>query len=279
MTSARGLCSYALVVTAIGCGGGGGFPDALEIDAAPPPGTFSLVWSAINTGGQPVSCESLGAQSMTALLRNRGVEGGSTQVFGCNAYEGRSEGLSPGTYDLNFQLVGSGGTPPSGLIAMAPAQLGVEIVSGQNVALPPVVFTVDATGGLLLTLTANAAAGNCADVASGGAGLGQVSLTLERASDGNCAPVTFAVGAGAAGTAGTYTVDCTTPVVRGCLEADQTLTATGLTSGAYIVRVRGYTTAQPAPAAACFLNNDSIPVPPLGRTLTRSLNLALQSGC
>ena len=279
MTSARGLLSYALVMSAVGCGGGGGFPDALEIDAPPPPGTFSLVWSAMNTSDQPVSCESLAAQSMTAVLRNRGVEGGSTQVFGCNAYEGRSEGLLPGTYDLNFQLVGSGGASPSGLIALAPAPLGVVIVSGQNVALPAVVFTVDATGGLALTLTANAAGGNCAAVASGGAGLGQVSLTLERASDGSCAPVTFAVGAGASGIAGTYAVDCTTPVVRGCLEADQTLTATGLTSGSYIVRIRGYPTAQPAPAAACFLNNDSIPVPPLGRTLMRSLNLALQPGC
>ena len=49
------------------CGGGGGFPDA-TIDVGPPaPGSFSLAWSVTDTMGNAITCDQIGAQSVTAL--------------------------------------------------------------------------------------------------------------------------------------------------------------------------------------------------------------------
>ena len=76
---------------------------------------------------------------------------------------------------------------------------------------------------------------------------------------------------------GTYTVNCATPVVRGCIEADQTITATSIPSDSYTIRVRGLITGK-----QCWLNMDSIQVPPLNKLLIRTLNLAQQTqtpGC
>lgn len=273
MMCPRGLFLMAVAATTLGCGSGGGFPDAPEIDAPLPPGTFTLDWSVTNTNNDVISCDSIGAQSVTVLLRNRGVQGGSTEVFTCPTLEGTSQGLAPGIYDLNFELVGSGGPQPTGVIATSPAQMAIEIKSGENVRLSPLTFVVDATGGLELNLSTNTLGGNCAATAQDGAGITTMTLTLEHASDASCEPVTFNVSAGATGTAGTYTVDCATPVAVPCLAADQQLTVAGVPSGSYVVRVRGY-----KDAAACWTNNDTLPVPPLGRDLTRTLNLAFQTG-
>src|SRR3569623_368902 len=119
------------LVTAVACGGGGGFPDAKPIDSAPPTGTFSLAWS---------------------------VDGGGN--------------------------------------------------TGRQ-------------------------------------------ITLERASDLGCEPVTFMISGG-----GTYTVDCTTPANAGCIDQTQTLTVMGVPSDNYIIHVKGM-----VGASTCWTNNDSLQVP------------------
>jgi hypothetical protein len=268
MMRARERLLVAAASIVLGCGGGGGFPVDAGMDG-PAPGTFSVAWSVTNTSDQVISCDSIGAQSMTALLRNRAVQGGSTQIFTCQTLGGTSEPIAPGLYDLNFELVGSGGAPTTGLIATAPAQMGVTIASGQNVQLSPVTFVVDATGALELSLATNTSGGNCAS----GAGITATTITLERASDQACQPVTFAISAGASSSAGTYTVNCAAPVPGPCIDADQKLTASGIPAGNYVIRVRGY-----KGGALCWTNNDTLPVPPLGRALIRTLNLAFQTG-
>lgn len=261
---------FLVTVTLFGCGDGGGFPDAPIIDAPPPPGTFSLAWTVSSTGGGAISCDQIGAQAVTAQLRNRAVQGGSTEVFTCSTLMGMSQALSPGIYDIGFDLNGVGGDPVTGVIATAPIQMGIEIMSNQNTVLMPLAFAVDATGGMRLKITSSATAGNCAPVAQQGAGIATNSITLTRVSDGVCAPLTFNVSAGTmGGTAGTYVVDCASPAVTPCIERDQELTVAGVPSGTYAINVRANRMGM-----ECFTSVDQLPVPPLGRELVRTLNLA-----
>lgn len=262
------------VASLAACGGGGGFPDA-PIDVGPlPPGNFTLAWSLTDTMGAAITCEQIGAQSVTAILRDPDAQGGFTEVFTCQTGMGTSQGLAPASYDVRFELVGVGGPPPDQVIATAPSQLSVPVVSGQSVALEPLTFAVDATGGLKLHLASGATGGNCGDVAASGAGITTMTITLDQMGGATCAPVTFAIGAGATLPAGTYTVDCTTPLVTGCIESDQELSVTGVASGSYAIHVRGY---RDLVVDACFTNDDTLPVPPLGRDLVRTLNLGQQT--
>jgi len=254
----RSLCALALLA---GCGSGGGFPDAKPIDTPPPTATFTLTWAVDDASSQPVACDRIGAVSVTVLAHNRAFDGGTTEVFTCATGMGQSQALPPGTYDFDFQLTSLGG-----MLATAPAQHGVELTAGQNTSLMPLTFMVDATGGLTLTLATNRAGGNCAMAPSGG-GITSTTITLEHSGDLSCAPVTFTISSG-----GTYTVDCTTPVVGPCIEQTDTLTATSVPSDGYTIHVKGDA------GTACWTNNDSFQVPAAGQTLTKTLNLASAMG-
>ena len=59
MSAVRGVILSTALVAA--CGGGGGFPDAPPIDMPPPLGTFSLAWTVKDTGGNPITCDQIGA--------------------------------------------------------------------------------------------------------------------------------------------------------------------------------------------------------------------------
>lgn len=265
------LRAVVLALALVGCGSGGGFPDAMSDSPPPPGGTFSLAWSLTDTASAPVTCEQVGGLSVTLLLRNRAVMGGTTEVFSCGSGMGTTPPVAPGLYDVNFELTGI-----NGLISTAPLQQGLTVTSGQDTPLQPVTFAVDAVGGLDLHFTANATGGNCAPAASMGAGITNTTITLERAS-GPCEPVTFDIAAGATQPASTYTVNCTAPALGPCIETDQGVTVTGVTSGDYIIRVRGK-----VGALDCYTNNDALKVPSAAGNLVRTLNLAHQAttpGC
>jgi hypothetical protein len=263
LAAAAALCSFA-------CGDGGGFPDAALPDGPPPTGTFSLAWSLTDTNGAPVTCDQVGALTVTAVLRNPAVQGGSTEVFNCNTGSGTSPGIAPGNYQIDFELNGSSTTP---VIMTSPRQ-DIEVKSGQNTPLMPISFAINATGGLALSLNAlGVTAGNCETTANMGAGIDQFTITLEKTSDLSCAAVTFDVSAGTSGgTAGTYVVNCGTPNPSVCLHADQTLSVANVVSGGYRVHIRGRS------GADCYVNNDTLPVPSLGMTTTRTLNLSKTTG-
>lgn len=252
----------------VGCGSGGGFPDA-PVPDAPPTATFSLTWSVIDQNSQPLPCARIAAQSMTVLAHNKDFEGGSTQVFSCDTGMGQSQDVVAGTFDLGFELSGT-----FGLLARAPSQLDVEIPANTNTELDPLVFQVEAIGTMELRLATNATGGNCA----GGAGIEAFSIAISRNSDGACVPMTFDIAAGASQPAGTYTTSCTAPAdyTGGCIDSDQTLTVADADSDAYTIRVRGKIA-----STNCWINNDPIQIPPLNQTLTRTLNLAHQMtpGC
>jgi hypothetical protein len=254
------------------CGGGGGFPDAPPPDQAGPTGTFSVSWTVNDQNNQPLSCDRIAAQTMTVLAHNLAFEGGATQIFTCATGMGTSQGMAPGNYEMDFEL---GGT--FGALARGAKQSPIMIKANSNVELMPVTFAVEAVGGVALKLASGKAGGNCGAANAGGAGIDQVSITLTHNSDSTCEPITLTITDGATQAGGTYTINCAAPALRGCIEADQVLTASGVSSDSYTIRVRGLVGGK-----ACWLNMDSIQVPPLQKVLIRTLNLAQQTqtpGC
>src|SRR5262249_33927073 len=151
----------------------------------------------------------------------------------CKPLQGTSiTTFAPGTYSFGYELH----VPIDGqavTIATAAPQSGVPISSGQDAALQPITFHVNATGRLDLMLRA-AAAGNC----TGGAGITGFSISLEHNGDppdSGCAPVVFTLSGG-----GTYNAnDCASPAVTRCIAATETLSVASLTSGPYRIHVRG----------------------------------------
>lgn len=262
----RSFRVWVLVTLIAACGGGGGFPDARPIDGPGPMGTFSVTWTVSDTSNQPVACSKIGGLSVTVLTHNLAVEGGSTQVFTCETGMGMSQAMPVGSYDLAFELDGS-----TGVLATV-ANQRIEITANQNTVLQPLAFSLDATGALALTLATGKSGGNCGTTASGGAGITSTTITLVHTSDQSCAPLTFQISAGATRPAGTYTVNCTTPAIIPCIEADQTLSATGVAADGYQVHVKA------TAGTDCWSNNDALQVPPLGKTLMRTLNLAYAAG-
>lgn len=264
--------TLGLIYALAACGSGGGFPnDARSADSPGPTGTFSVRWTVNDQNNQPISCDRVAAQVMNVLTHNLAFEGGNTQPFTCSTGMGMSQGLAPGNYEMNFELTGTFGE-----VARGAKQAPVRIEANTSIELDPVTFQVEALGSVALKLASGKPAGNCG-AKPNGAGIEQVSITLQHAGDGSCEPVTFTISDGATQPGGTYTVNCTTPVVRGCIEADQTLTATSVPSDSYMIRVRGLVTGK-----ICWLNQDSIQVPPLNKLLIRTLNLGQQTqtpGC
>jgi len=252
----------ALVVLS-SCGSGGGFPDAGLPDATLK-GTFSLTWSVVDQDNQPLACDRIATQSMTVLAHNKAFAGGETQIFTCKDGEGSSQAVIAGVYDLDFELAGT-----FGIVSRAASQKDVVVPSGGNVQLQPVEFQVEALGDLALSISAGPN-GNCG---GGGAGIDGFTITMNRTSDPACNPLTLNISAGATKPASTSTNDSTTPVVTGCIENDQVITASDVDSDAYTLHVKGK-----IGTTDCFSNNDTIQVPPLQLVLTRTLNLVKATG-
>jgi hypothetical protein len=112
---------------------------------------------------------------------------------------------------------------------------------------------------------------NCKPPAMMGAGITGFTITLVHTGDG-CAPVTFTRMRGTT-MLGSYLVNCSSPMVTTCIESDETLTVPSMQSGPYQIHVRGKNN-----AVDCWKNDDALQVPPQGKTLTETLNLAFQTG-
>ena len=262
----QSLRLLAVAFAVAGCGGGGGFPSDAAIDSPPPGGKLSVAWSLTDTGGQPITCDDVGGQLVTMVLRNHNVQGASTEVLGCTSASGTTSTVVPGIYDVDFELHGL-----VGQLTTATQQQAVIVMSGQITELAPVTFVVDATGALELNLVTGKAT-NCGATSASGAGITGTTISLVHAG-GACEPVTFTI----SGTpASTYTVDCASPVEAPCIEADQTLTVASMPSGNYAIHVRGK-----IGPTDCYQNDDLMRVPPLMKLLKQTLNLAKQTtpGC
>jgi hypothetical protein len=257
--------SLLAIVTLVACGGGGGFPTDSPPEAPPVGGRFTLAWTVTDLASNPITCGQIGANFVTVTLRNRAIQGASTEVFSCNSAMATSlETFTPGTYDLTFELGGN-----SGVIGTAPAAVAVEITSGGTVTVDPIVFAVDATGKLELFLNSGVAGGNCA----AGANINNFTITLTH-TGAACEPVTFDISNGPPSSYGP--ADCANPPLSACIDNNQKLSVPSLPAGSYKVEVKGK-----IGGVDCFTNTQTIVVPPNSKTLMQTLGLTKQTtvGC
>ena len=251
------------LIGAASCGSGGGFP--IDAGGSSLPGTVTLAWSLTDLTGAPITCDQVGANSVAITLQGR-TSAGAVVSLSCAAGHGTSQALSPDTYDVSIELHGASLTP-----VPAAAQKGVVVHGGADTQLAAAVFAVDPQGAIAFSINAPQAATNCGATTDKGAGITATTITLQHDTNGPCAPVTFTHTKGTT-PLGSYTVDCSSPIVVNCIERDEALTATGLASGGYTVHVVGKIN-----AAACWRNDDALQVPAQGRTLSGTWNLALQT--
>ena len=269
VTLFTGVAALIALTAGAGCGGcdDGGFPaDARPIDAPAARGTVSLAWSLTDLGGRPIVCDDVGANFVSVELRSVTSLSGSVASFACGNSPSTSSPIEVGAYEARFELHGQALTPVT-----APSQPGVVITKDQNTQLAPVTFAVDNTGKLVLALVAPPATSNCKPASMLGAGITGTTITLVR-NGGGCAPVTFVRTRGAT-TLGSYSVNCSSPQVASCIENDETLTVSSMSSGGYTIHVRGK-----IGAVDCWANDDALQVPAQGKARSETLNLAFQSG-
>ncbi|HEY0479081.1 MAG TPA: hypothetical protein VGD37_16295 [Kofleriaceae bacterium] len=277
LTRAAGLLGLACWVGCSGCGDDGGF-DAGQPDT-PAGGSFSLAWSLVDDSGT-TSCTNVAAccnkldPNATVFVQASRTGTGGVELFSCRSVQGTSmTAFAPGTYNFTYDLripVGD----HNETIATATPQNSVMLASGTSVGLTPITFHVNLTGGLTLMLQAGAAGTkNC----TGGAEISGFAISLEHAGgpgDTGCAPVVFALSGGGSYSAST----CSAPSTGRCIESTETLTVASLPSGPYQIHVRG----KKKGTLDCWTNDDMFAVPPQGRSLVRTLNLAFAStnpGC
>jgi hypothetical protein len=217
-------------VLLVACGDDAGLPDARVIDGSPPGGTLSLTWTLAD-GETPVTCDQVGAATVTLSIIPVGLPFGVTEAFGCTSAQGTTRVIAAGRHDITATLGGGGAIAPAVL------RLGVEVRSNEVTAVEPIAFDVDATGGLRARVSAFGVAANCAE-APGGAGIEGVTLRL-RTSGGTCVPTTFAIAAGATRPAATFVDDCAAPALASCIDADQDIVVASAASGRYRLAIEG----------------------------------------
>jgi hypothetical protein len=247
-----GLIALASIVGCGNCGSG-----------AAARGSISLAWSITDLDHQPTSCDRVGASAVRLQLRNRAGDV-SVASFPCASSPGTMQILA-GPYAIAVELRAPDGTT----LATGPNETAVTIAAGQVTTLTPIVFAASTKGGLVISIAAPPTTANCKSVALNGAGITGSTITLERGA-GGCAPVTFNRSSG-----GSYTVNCSSPAVTSCIETDETLT-TNVDPGPYTIRVRGK-----LGSLDCWKTDEAVEVPPPGKPLTHTVNLAHQDvpGC
>jgi hypothetical protein len=128
-------------VLLVACGDDAGLPDARVIDGSPPGGTLSLTWTLAD-GETPVTCDQVGAATVTLSIIPVGQPFGVTEAFGCTSAQGTTRVIAAGRHDVTATLGGGGAIAPAVL------RLGVEVRSNEVTAVEAIAFDVDATGAL-----------------------------------------------------------------------------------------------------------------------------------
>jgi hypothetical protein len=219
------LLYLAVLTLAVSSGCGNAAPPG------PPPGSISLAWSIADADGHTVVCDAVGASTVSLTARNRTSGASVTTAWPC-AGSPRAQLLAAGVYDARIALDATNGTP----IATAPDQPGIVVVAGQLTPLAPAAFVVRAS--LVLSFAAPPLPANCGSLQDGGTGISSSTLILQDDANGPCEPVTVFRARGQT-PVGTYKVNCGSPQVANCFEADETFTVPSLRPGAYTVHGRG----------------------------------------
>jgi hypothetical protein len=253
-------CAISLVaLLMMACGGGNdAVPDAnTEPDAPPAAGTLSLGW-LLTDGVNPLTCAQIAGSSVS--IRATPSDGGSgvPGTLSCDSGSG-SLSLPPGTFDVVVTL------RTSTLDPLTPPQQfdNVLIVDGQETPLGTLTFQVVANGNVEFTVATSTGDSNCADFASGGAGMTDIYVEF-RNELGQCLLTDFVIAAGANNPGGTFSSDCAGTTLGACIERDQAIRVEAVTSGPSSMVFTGYKS-----GVECFSRNSQFIVP--GGELTTSL--------
>ena len=178
----------------------------------------------IQNGTQVLSCDEVGAD--TVILQALPRAGGLALVnsFAC-VDGGGSFAVAEGVYDVRVELIAGVNT----VLGQPYEREGIRVDLYQDVPLGIVAFDVVPTGSLVFVMNAGAVASNCDAVADGGAGITSVVMEL-IASDGNCVPTTFQIGAGEGRAADFYQSDCAGASFA-CVERDQEIRVDDVSAG------------------------------------------------
>ncbi len=275
------IMALALIADAVfsavsGCQGCQGSPppdarvqDAKDAEPDPGTGTISLASSMIDLSGSPIGCDRINPGE--TLLRMRSASGSPDESkisLPCAISSVTSPPVAAGIYNVTPELNSSGE-----LLATAPDQNNVAVWSGIDTMMLPVKFIVDATGGLALSIKAGPTSSNCQPIAQGGAGITSTTITLTH--PGGCTPISLIRKRGDL-TIGQYLINCSTPMAATCIETDETLTASELSSGPYTIHITGRFMAR-----ECWKHDGPLQVPAGERVLTTTLILNDQGipGC
>jgi hypothetical protein len=132
------VLAVLLAAFAAACGG----DDAEEADASTVPdanvprGTMSLTFT-ITQGGEPATCEDVGAQLVVLSFINPDEGAGANATGNCSAGELLTQKINPGTYNVDIDLVGPGA---ASLLDEPLEQDGVEVQADEDTALDAVTF-------------------------------------------------------------------------------------------------------------------------------------------
>ncbi len=220
---------------AFACGGDGRAADAALVDAPPASGTLSLSWT-VSDGASVVPCDNVGASVVSLSLLRQGDLVATRDSFPCSAGESTSRLFSPGVYDVSIDLEASG---RRSLLAESVLLLGLQIDVDTDTPLAAQAFEVSPVGGFSFSIDGRSAGGNCVLDSEGGAGIESLTMALKN-TGGTCLDASFEVAAGSRGTAASYTHDCSSPAVPlPCIDEDQVITVTSLSSGPTTLEIAG----------------------------------------
>jgi hypothetical protein len=263
------MVMMAAMAVAPGCGGGSDNPDAGPIDAAVTRGTMSLAWSLTDLDDNPITCEDVGALSISVTVTPPGF-GGVVEPFSCAGGMGTTSDLRATTYNVVV-------IPSSVLGALSESILidSVEVVAGQNVDLGTLVFEIDPVGSFNFKVDTGATAGNCDDEGAGGGALTALEFRLVDDQD-ICVPTTFIIGDTSATPPVTYEADCQGATI-GCFEKDVVFSVLDTRSGPHTLEITGTKNGLDCYARSSII---SIPGNSLGRMLgNQILSLASTPEC
>lgn len=208
----------------LACGDDGLAADAGRIDATPREGNASLEWG-ISFGGEELSCQQVGALSLSLRLIPIDGLSGAAEGFACTPLSGETGPVLPGRYNASIDLLSQDGRSLLGGPRTVP---DVRVTAGAQTVIPKQTFEVAPTGSVSFAISSGAMGGNCAAVEEDGGGITGFYLRL-RDQLGTCLSREFTVGGASHGSS------CDTPVIVPCVESDATILFSGLPAGSYTI--------------------------------------------
>jgi hypothetical protein len=214
--------------------------------------TVSFSWRVTDLSDVELACDRIDVQFVTVSFFPPRTGKGFTESFDCFRKTG-TRVVEEDDYLIGFEIADRFGT----IATVAPRRYSVVA----DLAADEAKFQLDPFGDLVMTLETPLAA-NCA----AGSQITGMTIEMYRAS-GSCQTSVLAVEP-----AGTYTINCTSPNVTGCIEKDRRVTAAHFPADEYRIRVVALQGANP-----CWLHDQRHRIRAAG--LRRTVALPLTKSC